>query len=73
MIDVMKVADDADMIINGYAFTKDGQNIKVLNLNHPDRASVINKNAEVLATSMDDIELEIMLDYYNNNEKFMEA
>ena len=26
MIDIAKVADDADMIVNGYAFTKDGQN-----------------------------------------------
>ena len=30
MIDYKEVADAANMIINGYAFTKDDENIKVL-------------------------------------------
>lgn len=30
MIDVMQIADHADMIINGYAFTREDENIKVL-------------------------------------------
>ncbi len=33
MIDYKTIADMANMIINGYAFTRDGENIKVLNLN----------------------------------------
>lgn len=33
MINYMQVADSADMIINGYAFTKNNQSIRVLNLN----------------------------------------
>lgn len=41
MTNVIKAADAADMIINGYAFKKDGTNIKVLNLNKSGRASVI--------------------------------
>lgn len=35
MIDIMQIADCADMIINGYAFTRENENIKVLNLNNP--------------------------------------
>ena len=32
MIDIKKVADESDMIINGYAFTKCEEGVKVLNL-----------------------------------------
>lgn len=32
-IDITNIADRADMIINGYAFTKDEKYIRVLNLN----------------------------------------
>ncbi|MCM1161346.1 MAG: hypothetical protein NC412_08990 [Roseburia sp.] len=57
MIDVMKVADNADMIVNGYAYTKEKDFIKVLNLNNMEKAVVINKLGDVLETSMDDIEI----------------
>lgn len=73
MIDILKVADDANMIINGYAYTQSGNYIKVLNLNNPDKASVFNSNAEVVETSMDDIEIAIVLDYFQKNSKFMEV
>ena len=29
------IADSAEMIINGYAFIKAGNNVKVINLNNP--------------------------------------
>ncbi len=73
MIDVAKVADNADLIVNGYAFTKDGQNIRVLNLNGLDRAAVISSDSAVIETSMDDIEIAIVMDYYNRNRKFLEV
>ena len=73
MIDVAKIADEADVIVNGYAFTKCGKNIRILNLNNPSRASVINEKTGVIETSMDDIEIAIIMDYYNRNKKFMEV
>lgn len=73
MVDIAKVADKADLIINGYAFTKDGQNIRVLNLNGLDRAAVISNESAVIETSMDDIEIAIVMDYYNRNRKFLEV
>ena len=73
MIDIAKVADKADLIVNGYAFTKDGQNIRVLNLNGSDRAAVISNESAVIETSMDDIEIVIVMDYYNRNRKFLEV
>ena len=48
MTDVNKVADEADMIVNGYAFTQNKEGCRVLNLNRPDKATVLSKNGEVL-------------------------
>lgn len=62
-LDIKDVADKADMIINGYAFTKDNDYIRVLNLNHTNRAAVIYKD-EIVETNMDDIEEQIVSDYY---------
>ncbi len=70
-LDVMKIADEADMIINGYAFTNDNGWIRVLNLNCPNHAAVI-YNDKVIETNMDDIEKQIVMDYYQSNKGFME-
>lgn len=72
MIDYTSVADAANMIINGYAFTKDGENIKVLNLNNPEMAMVLDNAGEVLETTMCDIEIQIVKDYLADNIEFME-
>ena len=40
MADIKQVADAADMIVNGYAFTRCTEGYRVLNLNRPDRAAV---------------------------------
>ena len=32
MCNIKEVADAADIIVNGYAYTKDGENVRVLNL-----------------------------------------
>ncbi len=72
MIDVMQVADKADMIINGYAFTKEDDVIRVLNLNNPEKAVMIDKLGDVLETSMDDIEIQIVKTYWDKNKSLME-
>ena len=48
MIDIEKIADEADMIVNGYAFTKCDLGFRVLNLNRLDRALVLSLDGEVL-------------------------
>ena len=63
MVDVKQVADAADMIVNGYAFTRCAEGFRVLNLNRPDRAVVFSSDGKVLETSMDDIEVRIARDY----------
>ena len=72
MIDIKKVADAADIIVNGYAFTKCDGIIKVLNLNRPDNAAVFSLTGEILETSMDDIELKIATNYLQRNLQFLE-
>lgn len=67
------IADNADVIINGYAFRQVEQNISVLNLNRPEKASVLTPTGAVLETSMDDIELEIVKTYLARSLKYMEA
>ena len=56
MVDVKQVADAADMIVNGYAFTRCAEN-------RPDRAVVFSSDGKVLETSMDDIEVRIARDF----------
>lgn len=70
-LDIIDIADKADMIINGYAFTKDNEWVRVLNLNCVNHAAVI-LNDKIVETNMDDVENEIVMDYYLHNKKFME-
>ena len=67
-LNIQEIADKADMIINGYAFTKDENCIRVLNLDRINHAAVILSD-EIVETNMDDIESQIVLDYYQNNNK----
>ncbi len=72
MADIKQIADAADMIVNGYAFTRCPEGYRVLNLNFPDRAAVFSPEGIALETSMDDIELSIAQDYLSKNRRFME-
>ena len=72
MLDIQAVADKADIIINGYAFTREQDRIHVLNLNSPDKAAVFSTDGQVLETTMDDIELSIASRYLQQNLKYME-
>lgn len=69
---IREIADKADMIVNGYAFTRENGQIRVLNLNNLDKALVLSEDGEVLETTMDDIEIRIVLDYWNSDREFME-
>ena len=69
---IKEIADKADMIVNGYAFTRENNQIRILNLNNLEKALVISEDGKVLETTMDDIELRIVLDYWNSDCEFME-
>lgn len=72
MPNIKTIADKADVIVNGYAFTREKDGIHVLNLNVPDKAVVFSEDGEVLETTMDDIELSIASNYLRSNLKYME-
>lgn len=69
---IREIADQADMIVDGYAFTRENKQIRILNLNNPDKALVISEDGKVLETTMDDIEIRIVLDYWDSDREFME-
>ena len=72
MIDIKKLADEADVIINGYAFFKHELGVRVLNLNNTSSAVVFSRENEMLETTMDDIEIAIVRDYLERSWKYME-
>ena len=72
MSELEKVVQSADFIVNGYSFDCNADVVRVLNLNDTSKAAVLNKSGEVLETSMDDIEISIVLAYWNKNNQFAE-
>ena len=72
MIDIKKLADEADVIINGYAFFKHELGVRFLNLNNTSSAAVFSRENEMLETTMDDIEIAIVRDYLERSWKYME-
>ena len=71
--ELRKIADDADMIVHGYAFTKRNGNISVLNLNKPTSAMYMTENGKMLESSMDEIEQAIVLKIWNRDAEYMEG
>ncbi len=69
---IKEIADRADMIVSGYAFTRENSQIRILNLNNTEKAMVISEDGKVLETTMDDIEIRIVLDYWEDDREFME-
>ena len=72
MSEIEKVAQSADFIVNGYSFICADGRVRILNLNDTTRAAVLDQDGQVLETSMDDIEISIVLSYWEKNKHFAE-
>ena len=71
--EIIQIADDADMIVNGFSFTLTEEGfVKVLNLNNPEEACVLNRDGEMIETSMDDEALFKVQAYYLQNKELVE-
>ena len=70
---VREIADKADMIIRGYAFTRDGDFIRVFNLNDRESSMVITPEGVMVETNMDEIEQALVLDIWSKDSKYMEV
>ena len=67
---IKKIASNANFIVNGYAFVCENDNVRIINLNNTDKATVMKKDGYVLMTSMDDIEISIIQQYWEKNKQF---
>ena len=65
-----EVADAADMVVNGYAYTFLGENIRILNL-RTGKAAIVTSGHEVSETNMDDMDIGVAMQYLIENEQFM--
>ena len=70
--EIRKIADEADMIIRGYAFTRKERFISVLNLAHPERAMLLTEDGKMIETNMDEIEQVIVKNIWEKDSKYME-
>lgn len=66
-----EIADAADMIIAGYAYTKADGYIEVVDLNDLSKRANI-QNDMVVESMMSDEEDDIILKYYERNREFLE-
>ncbi len=64
-------ADGAELIVNGYAFEKIGERIRVVNM-RTGKAAVFMNGDEMIETSMDDMDASLALRYLHENAQFME-
>ena len=72
--EVRRIADNAKLIVNGYAFNDDERGfVSILNLEHPECAMVVSKSGEIIETNMDQIEQKLVLDLCKRNLQFMEG
>ena len=65
-----EITDAADMVVNGYAYTRIDDNIRVLNL-RTGKAAFVTSGHEVSETNMDDLDLGVAMRYLIENEQFM--
>ncbi len=70
---VREIANNADMIIRGYAFTKDSDQIRVFNLKDGESSMVITPDGKMIETNMDEIEQALVLDIWSRDSKYMEV
>ena len=68
----IEIALAADLVLNGYAVTRDGENFKVVNLN-TGRAAYIMASGELSETNMDEVESEIACRIVNENRRYIVA
>ena len=69
---VREIAEKANMIVDGYAFTGFESGCRVLNINYPDSTMIIDSKGRVIETTMDDIEMDVVMELYDRNKEFME-
>lgn len=68
-----EIAEKANMIVDGYAFTRKDDGISVLNLRKPNHAMFISEEGKMLETNMDEIEQVIVQNIWSKDHDYMET
>lgn len=68
----MAIAEAADLVLNGYAVTRDSGNFRVVNL-HSGKAAYIMASGELSETNMDEVESDIACRIVAENRRYIEA
>ena len=68
---VRKIADGADMIVRGYAFTRADDFIRIFNLNDRESSMVIAPDGTMIETNMNEIEQALVLDIWSKDSKYI--
>lgn len=69
-MNVQEIADQADMIVAGYAFKVLDDYIEITDLNNLAKTAVI-QNDELVESVMSDEEDDIVMKYYNRNKDLL--
>ena len=70
---ITEITENANMIIDGYAFTRKEDGISILNLKNPDHAMFISEEWKMLETNMDEIEQVIVQNIWAKDREYMET
>ena len=68
----IEIAEAADLILNGYAVTRGGEDFKVINL-RTGKAAYILSSGELSETNMDEVESEIAIRIVRENRRYIYA
>ena len=68
----MAIAESSDLVLNGYAVTRDGENFRVINLKTGKAAYVMGSGA-LSETNMDEVESAIAVRIVSENRKYITA
>ena len=68
----IKIAENADLVLNGYAVTRDGDNFRVVNLRSGKAAYIMN-DGTLSETNMDNVESDIAIRIVLDNRRYITA
>ena len=66
------IAESSDLVLNGYAVTRDGENFRVINLK-TGKAAYIMGSGVLSETNMDEVESAIAVRIVSENRKYITA
>ena len=68
----MAIAEGSDLVLNGYAVTRDGENFRVINLK-TGKAAYDMASGTLSETNMDEVESEIAVRIVSENRRYITA